>query len=265
MLCTDIDLIAAKRTVKTITNSGGKAHAVACDVTKLDQVARMADEAAKLFPQPADLVINNAGIGTGGTPVGEVSMDDWHATMDVNLWGVIHGCHVFAPKLKALGRGGMINVASTASFAAAPMMGPYNVTKAGVLALTETMAAEFAGIGLRITALCPTFVKTNIVANGRISADTLGFASQLIQKTGISAERVAKETLDAYDKKELYVLPQIEARAIWRGKRLMPSLYTNAAGLLQRLKDRTQVAKSATTAGDGQQGEPLKASNKKSA
>ncbi|HBM24103.1 MAG TPA: short-chain dehydrogenase, partial [Alcanivorax sp.] len=70
------------------------------------------------------LVINNAGVGAGGKPVGEISMDDWHWVMGVNMWGVVHGCHVFTPRLRAGGGGGIINVCSTASFAAAPSMGP---------------------------------------------------------------------------------------------------------------------------------------------
>jgi NAD(P)-dependent dehydrogenase (short-subunit alcohol dehydrogenase family) len=240
ILCTDIDLDAAEQTVKLIKAAGGKAHALRCDVAQLGDVELMASKAELLLSTPVNLVINNAGIGTGGTPVGKVSMEDWHATVNVNLWGVIHGCHVFAPKLKAVGSGGMINVASTASFAAAPLMGPYNVTKAGVLALTETMAAEFSGTDLHITALCPTFVKTNIVANGRLAGDSKGIADKLLEFTGRSAESVVKNALAGYDRKQLYVLPQIEARTIWRGKRLLPGLYNQGTGLLQQLRNRTE-------------------------
>ena len=66
---------------------------------------------------------------------------------------------------------GIINVASAAAFGAAPSMAAYNVSKAGALSLSETLAAELSGSGVKVTVLCPTFVKTNILESGRISAD----------------------------------------------------------------------------------------------
>jgi len=210
-----------------------------CDVGVLARVEALATHAEQCFGGPADLVINNAGVGVGGKTIGEIPIEDWHWTVGVNMWGVVHGCHVFAPRLRALGRGGIINVCSTASFAAAPLMGPYNLTKAAVLALSETLAAEMAGTNIHVTALCPTFVKTNIVRNGRIPESSSKMGQRLMEWTGHSAESVAKTALNALDRDQLYVLPQIDARLIWRMKRLMPSSYTRGAGLLQRLANRS--------------------------
>lgn len=234
VVCADIRVDSARETAASITAAGGQALAIACDVTKLAQVAKLADAAEKWLDGPVDLVVNNAGVGAGGQPVGEISMDDWHWVLGVNLWGVIHGCHVFAPRLRALGRGGIINVGSTASFAAAPRMGPYNVSKAAVLALSETLAAELRGAGVHVTALCPTFVKTNILRDGRIEGGVSGFVDQVMKWTGIAPERVVLQTLDALDRNQLYVLPQFDARTIWRMKRLAPSAYARGAGLLNR-------------------------------
>lgn len=235
VVCADLNLGTARDTVAMIEAAGGVAYATACDVTKLEDVEALAAQAETLLGGPVDLVINNAGVGAGGQPVGETSIEDWRWVLGVNLWGVIHGCHVFAPRLRALGRGGIINVGSTASFAAAPTMGPYNVSKAGVLALTETMAAELQGSGVHITALCPTFVKTNIVKDGRIAGSASGFAEKVMKWTGIEAGGVARETLDALDRNRLYVLPQLDARTVWRMKRVAPSLYAKGAGVLNRL------------------------------
>lgn len=235
VLCADINPASAKETVSLIEAAGGKAWATQCDVGLLAQVEALAVTAETHFGAPATLVINNAGIGIGGKAIGEVSMEDWKFTMDVNLWGVIHGCHVFAPILRAQGHGGIINVGSTASFAAAPTMGPYNVTKAAVLALTETLSAEMSGTGIHVTALCPTFVKTNIVKDGRIEGGSADFAAKLIARTGVSPESVVLKTLAALDKNQLYVVPQLEAKAVWTAKRLTPALYTRGAGLLNRL------------------------------
>jgi NAD(P)-dependent dehydrogenase (short-subunit alcohol dehydrogenase family) len=234
VVCADINLATAQDTVDLISALGGRAFAVQCDVTVLASVENLATQAEALLAKPIDLVINNAGVGAGGQRIGDTPMDDWTWVMNVNLWGVVHGCHVFAPKLRAQGRGGIINVASTASFAAAPLMGPYNATKAAVLALSETLSAEMAGTNITVTALCPTFVQTNITRDGRIAASSSKLADQLMKWTGISADRVAFTTLNALDRGQLYVLPQLDARMIWRMKRLMPSLYTRGAGLISR-------------------------------
>lgn len=235
IVCSDINLASAQETVGLIQAEGGAATAVQTDVTQLEQVEALAVEAERWLETSIDVVINNAGVGAGGSRVGETSMDDWKWVLGVNLWGVIHGCHVFTPRLRAQGRGGIINVGSTASFAAAPTMGPYNVSKSAVLALTETMAAEFQGTALHVTALCPTFVKTNIVRDGRIAGSASGFANKVMKWTGIEADGVARETLDALDRNQLYVLPQLNARTIWRAKRLAPALYARGAGLLNRI------------------------------
>jgi NAD(P)-dependent dehydrogenase (short-subunit alcohol dehydrogenase family) len=235
VVCADINVATAEETVTLIQAQGGQAIALRCDVTQLADVEQLADQAEHWLGGPVDLVINNAGVGAGGQRVGDASMEDWQWVLNINLWGVIHGCHVFAPRLRAQGRGGIINVASTASFAAAPLMGAYNVSKAAVLSLSETLAAEFAGTDVAVTALCPTIVKTNIFADGRIDDAHSKLLDRLITLTGVSADGVAVTTLNALDRGQLYVMPQLDARMIWRMKRLMPRLYTRGAGLLSRL------------------------------
>lgn len=234
VLCSDINLDSARETVALIEQAGGQAWAFKCDVSKLPQMEALAAEAERVLPGPVSLVINNAGVGVGGLPVGETPMADWKWTLGINLWGVIHGCHVFVPKLRAQGKGGIINVASTASFSAAPLMGPYNVTKAGALALTETLAAELAGSGVAVTALCPTLVKTNINANGRIVGESSKLFDRLMDRFGMSPERVVNDALNALDRGDLYVMPQFDARLIWRAKRLIPRTYALGTGLMNR-------------------------------
>lgn len=235
VVCSDVSLERAQETAALITAAGGEAWALRCDVSQLAEVEALADEAEDLVDGPINLVVNNAGVGAGGQLVGQIPAEDWKWVLDVNLWGVIHGCHVFAPRLRARGRGGIVNVASTASFAAAPRMGPYNVSKAGVLALSETLASEFTGTGIAVTALCPTFVKTNITRDGRISEGSSRMADKLMQWTGVSAQRVAREALDALDRGQLYVMPQVDAKLIWRLKRLAPVGYGRGLGWINKL------------------------------
>jgi NAD(P)-dependent dehydrogenase (short-subunit alcohol dehydrogenase family) len=234
VVCSDVDENAARTTADAIIADGGEALAVRCDVAKEDDVYCLAAEAQKWFGGPPTLVINNAGVGAGGTPIGETSLDDWNWVLSINLWGPIHGCHVFAPILREAGYGGIINVASAAAFGAAPGMGPYNVSKAGTLSLSETLAAELSGTGVNVTVLCPTFVKTNIVEAGRITDKSTQVADRLMRWIGFSPERVAKMCLDTNDRGGLYCMPQPDARIGWGIKRFTPTVYTRAVGLTTR-------------------------------
>ncbi len=114
-------------------------------------------------------------------------------------------------------------------------MAPYNVSKAGVVSLSETLAAELASAGVGVTVLCPTFVKTNVARDGRITSDAQDLAGTLMRWTGVSPARVAASTLDAHDLGRLYVLPQLDARVIWHLKRHFPASYVRGLGLLNRL------------------------------
>jgi NAD(P)-dependent dehydrogenase (short-subunit alcohol dehydrogenase family) len=236
VVCSDIDETAARATAEAITADGGQATSLRCDVSQLDDVVLLSKAAQDWFGGAPSVVINNAGVGAGGLPIGEVSVDDWNWVLNVNLWGPIHGCHVFAPILRDAGQpGGIINVASAAAFGAAPGMAAYNVSKAGVLSLSETLAAELSGTGVNVTVLCPTFVKTNIVESGRISDKSTQMASRLMRWTGFSPERVARTCLDTLDRGGLYCMPQPDARIGWGIKRLTPTVYTRAVGLATRV------------------------------
>ncbi|GAB1811543.1 SDR family NAD(P)-dependent oxidoreductase [Mycobacterium sp. MUNTM1] len=239
VVCSDIDEAAAQQTADTITEHGAKAVAIRCDVSRFEDVRALAEQSQAWFAAPPTLVINNAGVGAGGAAVGEAPLDDWLWTLGINLWGPIHGCHVFTPILREAEPShaprGIINVASAAAFGAAPGMAAYNVSKAGVLSLSETLAAELAGTPVRVTVLCPTFVKTNILESGRISEQSSELAGKLMRWTGLSAEKVARTCLDAHDRGELYCMPQYDAKIGWNIKRLAPQTYTRAAGLLSRI------------------------------
>jgi NAD(P)-dependent dehydrogenase (short-subunit alcohol dehydrogenase family) len=245
IVCSDIDEKAAQATADAITAGGGNATALHCDVSRIDEVVGLAEAAQEWFDGPPSLVINNAGVGAGGTPIGDFGLDDWHWVLGINLWGPIHGCHVFTPILREAGSEqprGIINVASAAAYGAAPGMAAYNVSKAGTLSLSETLAAELSGTGINVTALCPTFVKTNIVEAGRITAQSTQRADRLMRWTGFSPERVARMCLDTNDRGGLYCMPQPDARIGWAIKRLTPTVYTRAVGITTRIAGSQEVS-----------------------
>lgn len=235
VVCSDINVTAARATAKTIGKK--QAIAVATDVRDIAAMTALADKAEDWFGAAPSLVINNAGVGASGN-IGEMSMDTWKWVLDINLWGVIHGCHVFVPRLQAAGQGAILNVASAAAFGATPAMGAYNVSKAGVLSISETLAAELSGSGVRVGVLMPTFVKTNIITNSRSSGSLTEVASKMMARVGVTPEFAVQYTLDALDRDEIHILPQRDARFMWLAKRYIPTAMTRMNGRVRRYTDR---------------------------
>ncbi|MEP4525482.1 MAG: SDR family NAD(P)-dependent oxidoreductase, partial [Alloalcanivorax venustensis] len=123
-----------------------------------------------------------------------------------------------------------------AGFGAAPEMSAYNVTKSAVLSLSETLAAELTGTGVHVSALCPTVVPTNILDKARLPENRGDFAHAAMRKWAFAtSDQVARQTLDALDRKQLYVVPQFDGRFMWRFKRYAPRLYARALGEAYRL------------------------------
>ena len=230
VVCADINLAAAEKTVSLLAELGAKGFAVACDVGQAEQVAELAEQAEQLMQHPVTLVINNAGVGLGGK-FDELSLEDWQWVTHVNLWGVIHGCHYFVPKFKKLGYGTIVNVASAAGYTAAPEMTAYNVTKSGVLALSETLSSELKKSNIKVNVLCPTLVPTNIIKNGRIPSRYSGLADHALMNFAMTtSDSVAKLTLNRLDKGKLYTIPQLDAKLFWLMKRASPTLYAKFLG-----------------------------------
>lgn len=232
VVCADINLAAAQSTAKQIEYQfATAAFALECDVGVAEQVQQLAEQSEQLLGHPVTLLVNNAGVGLGGK-FDEVSLADWQWCMQVNLWGVIHGCHYFVPKLKQRGGGAIINVASAAGYTAAPEMTAYNVSKSSVLALSETLSAELRGANIRINVLCPTLVPTNIMKNGRLPAHYSGLADHLLTHHAfVSCEQVVAQTLNNLDRGELYTIPQPDAKLFWWFKCAAPRLYTKLLGV----------------------------------
>ena len=138
------------------------------DVSDLDSVRALARSATERFGT-VHVVCNNAGVGPLAA-IADLTMADWHWIIGVNLYGVIHGVQTFLPVLQANEDGGhIVNTASMAGLVAPPRLGAYSVTKFGVVALTEVLAAELAQTGSKVgvSVLCPGVVRTNIGTSSR--------------------------------------------------------------------------------------------------
>jgi NAD(P)-dependent dehydrogenase (short-subunit alcohol dehydrogenase family) len=141
---------------------------VRTDVADAASVAALAEATIDRFGA-VHVVCNNAGVGGGGL-IKDMTLKDWQWVIDVNLWGVIHGVHTFLPHLLGNTDGGhIVNTASMAGLVAGPGIGAYNAAKYGVVAISETLAAELAVEESRVgvSVLCPGLVRTNIYTSQR--------------------------------------------------------------------------------------------------
>ncbi|MFC4495514.1 SDR family oxidoreductase [Streptomyces ovatisporus] len=200
----DVDEESAVRTAELAREAGAsQAWAETVDVSDQDGMEELAAKVASEMGT-VDVLVNNAGIGVSG-PFLETGVEDWKRTLDVNLWGVIHGCRLFGKQMAERGQGGhIVNTASDAAYQPTRMLPAYGTSKAAVLMLSECLRAELAGKGIGVTAVCPGPVNTGITGTARFVG--LGETEERRRR-----ERVAK----------LYRLrnypPEKVAKAIMRG------------------------------------------------
>lgn len=238
VMIADLNVERATETAELVAQAGGVGAVRRCDVGDAEDVRALAEASVKELGR-IDLLVNNAGIAAAGQ-VGDASLEDWERALRVNLWGVIHGCHAFVPTFRAQRSGHVLNVASAAGIATLPEMGPYNVGKAGVIALSETLEAELAAFDVGVSVLCPTFFPTNLMESFRGSEKDRAKAEAFFKLARATAESVAEYALRGVEKGEFMLLPQTDAKVVWRSKRLSPSGYRAVLRAMQRygLADR---------------------------
>jgi NAD(P)-dependent dehydrogenase (short-subunit alcohol dehydrogenase family) len=169
----DVEEPALAEAEAELREGGAEVLAVRTDVSDAGQVEALASATFERFGT-AHVVCNNAGVGGGGQ-LWELTLADWQWVLGVNLWGVIHGIRAFVPRLVEQGEGHVVNTASMAGLVSAPMMGPYSVSKYGVVSLSETLAAELelAGSEVGVSVLCPGWVNTRIAEADRNRPESL--------------------------------------------------------------------------------------------
>jgi len=228
----DINDVRSKETIIMVEQAGGEGETFHADVTDPAAIKEMADYFFSTW-NGVDILVNNAGIAVAGA-VGDVPLEDWKAVVDINFWGVLYGCHEFIPRMKTQGSGHIVNVASAAGLLCISSMGPYNVSKAAVVSLSETLRVEAAPYNIRITAVCPMFFNTGLLDDMKSTDPWLSEVAKTGFENGLSAETVAKRAVKAVSKNKCYVVPMFFGKLLWLNKRLTPSLYYNLTAWLNR-------------------------------
>jgi NAD(P)-dependent dehydrogenase (short-subunit alcohol dehydrogenase family) len=195
------------------------------DVADRQAMAAFAD-AVHSRVDAVDVLVNNAGVAFAGRFL-ETSLDDFDWVMSINLRGVVHGCHYFAPRMVGQGRGQIINVSSMLGFWGAPHVSAYVASKFAVLGFSQSLRTELSRHGVGVTAICPGMIATSIVDSGRFGAEATSRRSRvagLFQKRGASPEVVAEAIVSASLHNPAMRPVALDSWIMWALTRVAPGL-----------------------------------------
>lgn len=233
----DINQERIDNVASEVEGLGGKAFPFVLDVADKEAFRKVARDVTQYIG--VDVVINNAGVGEGGY-FADHKLEDIEWVLSINQMGVIYGCHLFIPYLKQQGSGHIINISSAASFSNLPRMSVYNMGKAAVLSLSETLYPELKKDGIDVSVATPTFFQTNIMEQCRGDAESQEMGQAMVDRSNLSPQQVASIILKKAGKGkfQIYVTGQAYG-AHWLARifpRLWRSLRTRGAADQERVK-----------------------------
>ena len=222
----DVEAAACAEAVEMLRGEGVRALGAACDVSDRESLANAAAKAFSEFGK-VHILCNNAGVSRAG-PIEQVAASDWDWVIGVNLKGLIHGLQIFLPHMKSHGEDGhIVNTASMNGVAGAALAGPYCATKFAAVGISEVLAAELEGGPIGVSVLCPSWVKTRMLDNGRnrpaqfggpIALDLDGGNAERNRRyaqalaNGLDPAEVARLVLDAIEARRLYIFTHADRR-----------------------------------------------------
>lgn len=230
----DINDSGNEETARQVRQAGSVAHTLHCNVADADQVANMAEQIHAQIPA-LDILMNNAGVGSGGRFL-DTRLETWRKVMDINLMGVVHGCHYFLPAMVERNQGGhVINMASAAAFMAAPEMPIYAASKFAVRGFSESLRGDMARHGIGVTTVCPGIINTPIVSQSIMegSLNESGRQDKIIsfyEKRNYTPKQVAKVILQAIVRNVAVQPVSPEAWGMYYAKRYVPGLILKLSG-----------------------------------
>jgi NAD(P)-dependent dehydrogenase (short-subunit alcohol dehydrogenase family)/pimeloyl-ACP methyl ester carboxylesterase len=236
LVAVDRDAEAAARTAEASRRAGApEAWAETADVSDEQAMEKLAEKVTGAYGV-VDVLVNNAGIGLSGSFF-DTTTEDWKKVLDVNLWGVIHGCRLFGRRMAERGQGGhIVNVASAAAYQPSRALPAYSTSKAAVLMLSECLRAELAGQGIGVTAVCPGFVNTAITSTAHFAGVDGPQEKRLQQRAArlyglrnYPPEKVARAILRAVVRDEPVLAVTPEARTARVLSRLAPGVLRRIA------------------------------------
>lgn len=209
-----------------VAGLGGDVLGVECDVTSPDSVAALRDAALERFGA-VHVVCLNAGVAASGTLV-DTSVESWRWMLEVNVLGVVHGIHAFAPGLVVQGEGHVVCTASASGLLSAPALGAYGATKHAVVGIAGVLRDELAPAGVGVSVVCPGVVRTRIFESDRNRPEGFAGATHVDEATAAlyldvaanapGPELVADAVHDAVLADRLFVLPSPEVGGLIKAR-----------------------------------------------
>jgi NAD(P)-dependent dehydrogenase (short-subunit alcohol dehydrogenase family) len=238
---TDVDVAALDQAVASL-GGGDRILSQTLDVRSADDWVAARDRCVAEW-DGLDVLINNAGVATGGgfarTPI-----EDWDWIIDINLKGVIRGAATFVPLFTDQGHGHVVNVASLAGLINPPLMASYNVVKAAVVSLSETLRFELEPAGITTSVVCPSFFRTGLAGTFRTPDPAVRqLMERLVTASDIPAERIAATIQQKIAAKRFLILTDRDGRVAYAVKRFLPPLFNAMVRRRgKRLLDRVSAA-----------------------
>lgn len=220
----DINAAAGERVTTGITAHGRHAHMVEVDVARSEAVDNLVSQAVGKYGR-LDYMFNNAGIGLVGE-IRDMEMSDWQRILNINLWGVIHGTSSAYKVMVSQGFGHIVNTASGAGLCPAPMNVAYAATKYAVVGLSTSLRHEAAGLGVKVSVVCPGFIRTGITESTTyIGIERNAAVKQASAFRMMDPADCARIVLRAVTHNQAIIPVTAEAHLAWRFYRMAPGLH----------------------------------------
>jgi short-subunit dehydrogenase len=232
----DVRADRVEEVVEGIHQAGGRATGTAMDVTRYEAKKDWIETTAKANGR-IDYVFNNAGIGVIGAAL-DMAIADWRRVLDVNLLGVVHGSTVAYAIMAKQGFGHIVNIASIEGLVPLPVSASYVTSKFAVVGLSGALRIEGADLGVKVSVVCPGYVKTAIFKDSKIvNGDKDKLLRLLPARLGLSPETCAKRILRGVEKNKACIVVNWGARILWWIQRISPDVVT---WLMQRAFRRSR-------------------------
>ncbi|UTW07500.1 SDR family oxidoreductase [Pseudomonas benzenivorans] len=231
----DINEAGLAESLQLVRAAGGEGFTLRCDVRDYSQLTALAQACEDKFGG-IDVIVNNAGVASGGF-FDELSLEDWDWQISINLMGVVKGCKAFLPLLQR-SKGRIVNIASMAALMQGPAMSNYNVAKAGVVALSESLLIELQAREIGVHVVCPSFFQTNLLDSFRGPTPAMkAQVGKLLESSPISAADIADYIYRQIAAGEFMILPHEQGRMAWALKQQNPqALYEEMVGMASRMR-----------------------------
>jgi len=235
--CTDRDASAAQAVAAECEKAGGRSRARTLDVTDAADVERTVAEIVATDGR-LDYCFNNAGIGFAGE-FRDSTLEQWRRVIDVNLMGVVHVAHAVYRQMVAQGSGHLINTASLAGLIPTPGLSAYGASKFAVVSLSHALRLEGEGLGVKVTAVCPGFIESNIYRRTMVAGLKPDATRTMAPFPIMPVEGLIQRIFKGVARNDALIVYPFYARALWWIWRLVPWA-TKRKGLAQVEKIRRE-------------------------